>query len=132
MRFVGESKSHYSRPIFRWLMLKPSARVSHTKVEQQLKSHGIPCESIFPSSKKSPKDLSLDYTSLADDSSFSPYSSIVHSVPIIWVRAKDLSKQRRGDDEVAYENVKIKVIDWWTERQSKVSNIDMMEYMKLH
>ncbi|KAF8343097.1 mediator complex subunit MED14-domain-containing protein [Cantharellus anzutake] len=83
------------------------ARVSHTRIEQQLKSRGIPYMPIFP--KILPPD---------------PESMEVHrhrAVPVIRVTARDMwpTPGSRGP-EVSMANIKISVMNWWTSNKAKV------------
>lgn len=83
------------------------ARVSHTRIEQQLKSRGISYVSIFP--KILPRD---------------PESMEVYrnrAVPVIRVSAQDMwpSPNARGP-EVSMANIKISVMNWWTSHRAKV------------
>ncbi|KAG8988548.1 mediator complex subunit [Tulasnella sp. JGI-2019a] len=90
------------------------ARVSHTKVEQQLKSRGIPWTSVF--------STSAGNTSDAPGSKFedlSPFSATARSVPKIWVKIGDIIRSSEVT-ALACENVKMKVVDWWCERPCRV------------
>ncbi|KAG8959331.1 mediator complex subunit [Tulasnella sp. 408] len=58
-------------------------------------------------------------TSSSDAHSLSPFSSTARSVPKICIRISDTVRSERAAN-VAYENVKIKVVDWWSERPCRV------------
>ncbi|KAG8962614.1 mediator complex subunit [Tulasnella sp. 419] len=125
---VGPQRSFAVRTeVLRELYAFCCARVSHTKVEQQLKSKGIPCRPFFPCARRNKTRKGLDGHELtssraeaSDDScALTPYSSTARSVPMIWIRAHDIF-QTKSVADVAYENIKIKVVDWWSERPVRV------------
>ncbi|KAG8864594.1 mediator complex subunit [Tulasnella sp. 330] len=94
------------------------ARVSHTKVEQQLKSRGITWKSMFSTpaahtSKSPPPHSNNSFVEI------SPFSPTARSVPKIWIKIGDII--RSGDaSALACDNVKMKVVDWWSERPCRV------------
>lgn len=95
-----------------------SARVSHTKVEQQLKSRGIPWTSIFSTAAANTSGASQSHSnSFSEISSFSPTA---RSVPKIWIKIGDIIRSR-DVSALACDNVKMKVVDWWSERPCRVS-----------
>lgn len=96
-----------------------SARVSHTIVEQQLQTRNIHWTSVFSARDRKTENHSGG-TSSADAHSLSPFSSTARSVPKICIRISDTVRSERAAN-VAYENVKIKVVDWWSERPCRVS-----------
>ncbi|KDQ15248.1 hypothetical protein BOTBODRAFT_31903 [Botryobasidium botryosum FD-172 SS1] len=84
------------------------ARKSHMKVEHQLKNRGISWTPIFPS-HSAPQ--ASDDVGEHDNS---------RPVPALWLRAKDVWKGVGSGADCALENVKIVVVDWWTEKQCRV------------
>lgn len=80
-----------------------SARVSHTKVEVELKALKIPYTLIFPSSNwnsQGPRN---------------------RRIPVLSIRATDLWSNASGSvAEGACKNVKVSVMNWWNEAPPQV------------
>ena len=89
-----------------------SARVSHTKVEQQLKSRGIPYTNVSPS--VSPE--------LTRDVPRGIHSPLASSVPILCVQSKDILSGVPAA-EAAMPNIRVVPINWWAERKCQVRYI---------
>jgi hypothetical protein len=82
-----------------------SARVSHTRVEQQLKSRGIPYNSIFP------KTLAATTSSVQRN----------RAVPVLRVLARDLWPPPNDcASQSAMGNIKISLMNWWNVKRSRV------------
>ncbi|KAG8891415.1 mediator complex subunit, partial [Tulasnella sp. 403] len=91
------------------------ARVSHTKIEQQLKTRKIPYSSVFTNAAEGE---AAEHEAV-NASSLTPFCATAQSVPKICIRIGDLVRSEAVTN-VAYENVKIKVVDWWSERPCRV------------
>lgn len=87
-------------------------------MEQQLKTRGIPWTSVF-SAKERKTDNHPGEATTSGAHPLSPFSSTARSVPKICIRISDTVRSERAAN-VAYENVKIKVVDWWSERPCRV------------
>ena len=90
-----------SRPLY-------SARVSHTIVEQQLKTRAIPYASIFPSQ-------TWDCAQGGGQRN--------RAVPVLRILARDLwpNSAGRAEEEGVCQNVKMSVMNWWNERPPQVT-----------
>lgn len=86
-----------------------SARVSHTKVEQQLKSRGIPYTNVSPS-------VSPD---IMRDIPRGIHSSLASSVPTLCVQSKDILSGVPAA-EAAMPNIRVIPVNWWSDQKCQV------------
>ncbi|KAF8590904.1 MED14-domain-containing protein [Ramaria rubella] len=95
------------------------ARVSHTKVEQQLKSRGIPYTHVTPSagpecSHTLPRGI---------------HSTLASSVPVLCVQSKDILSGVPAA-EAAMPNIRVVPINWWSERKCQVVTCVKLKYVQ--
>ncbi|KAF8532543.1 mediator complex subunit MED14-domain-containing protein [Gautieria morchelliformis] len=95
------------------------ARVSHTKVEQQLKSRGIPYTHVSPSA--SPEFLHEIPRGI--------HSSLASSVPVLCVQSKDILSGVPAA-EAAMPNIRVVPINWWSERKCQVVTCVKLKYVQ--
>lgn len=96
------------------LKTENSARVSHTKVEQQLKSRGIPYTHVTPSISPS----------LVHEISRGIHSTLASSVPVLCVQSKDILSGVPAA-EAAMPNIRVVPINWWSERKCQVRTLGL-------
>ncbi|KAF8530531.1 mediator complex subunit MED14-domain-containing protein [Hysterangium stoloniferum] len=95
------------------------ARVSHMKVEQQLKSRGIPYTHVMPYaspelSRAMPRGI---------------HSSLALSVPVLCVQSKDILSGVPAA-EAAMPNIRVVPINWWSERKCQVVTCVKLKYVQ--
>lgn len=84
----------------------PSARVAYTKVEQQLKSRGLPYEHFNPLDNPFPELSHIQ-------------SSLARSIPALCVRSSDILSGAPAA-EAAMPNIRVIPLNWWSERKAQV------------
>lgn len=67
--------------------------------------------------------MDIDLNPDAPDPPFPPYSSIARKIPTICIRMREIIPSEVAND-VAYENVKIRIVDWWTDKPCRVCSIE--------
>lgn len=89
-----------------------SARVAHTKVENQFKARGIPYQHIL-TAPKDPSDLPPSLNHL--------HSALSHRIPFLCVQASNILKNSPAV-EAAMPNIRVIPLSWWSTSESNESS----------
>ncbi|GJJ06661.1 hypothetical protein Clacol_000856 [Clathrus columnatus] len=146
-----EKKFNLEFDVIKELYAYCCARVAHTRIEQQLKSRGIPythVSSLFfsaPSPSQSGAGIGMslgmhpslamnntlfDLNGIPLDPSYDIHSSLAASVPILCVQSKDILSGVPAA-EAAMPNIRIVPINWWSsERKCQVVTCVKLKYVQ--
>ncbi|KIJ40950.1 hypothetical protein M422DRAFT_32064 [Sphaerobolus stellatus SS14] len=126
---MGTESFKLESDVIRELYAYCCARVSHMKVEQQLKARAIPYTHGMPSStSNSPTGPTLTRGVPPGHLGW-VHSTLASSVPVLCVQSKDIL-QGVPAAEAAMPNIRIVPINWWTERKCQVVTCVKLKYVQ--
>lgn len=114
----GPARFRLETQVLRELYAYCCARVAYTKVEQQLKSRGIPYKHVNPSLGP---DVSPALTHL--------HSTLARSIPALCVQSSDILSGAPAA-EAAMPNIRVIPLNWWADQKVQVVTCVKLKYVQ--